>query len=320
MEHSDSTSFLRQSSRTLLTIARAATPDLVISARFLKRGERNRLHALVAFGRVLNEILDPAMRQSDTPNDDDAPDEVAPGCGCGSGSQASRLQVAHNVIDYLYDEAEPGTLGRTELDAMAYLIREYDLPRTTWKDLAGSLAQFAHTPRYPTEQRLAGALDAIADPAALVFNQLIGGDETARSEISASPITMVALARVSVFGRGLARLGSDLRADRRLLIPLDDLLSLELTDRSLVDAVRRGEQVPAVVLQRQRDRVRGWLPSILEIRQTETSVRVVRMMATLAALWRRRFEELGEGWSPAIPGETLKEQVAAIRDSLWARR
>ncbi|MFG0329400.1 MAG: hypothetical protein ACF8PN_05810 [Phycisphaerales bacterium] len=152
----------RRRSAELLRGVGAAAPDLTFAARFLERDRRDDLYGVAGLARLLAEVV-----QATPPLDEneDGDGDAASGCGCGADGPDGRATIARNIIDYLYDEADPKqSTGRVELDAVVHAIRRRGLDRGDWRAFIDGLLEWAATNRVATPGALDRRLDAIFAP------------------------------------------------------------------------------------------------------------------------------------------------------------
>ncbi len=106
---------------------KAEWPDAVIIAQAMPKAERNTLLAITGFVCLLSDILKPEQQQES--RIDSEPENAAPvsksGCGCGEGDSSlkTQLQVARNIVEFVFQEAEPGQVGRAEIEAFLLVLQ-----------------------------------------------------------------------------------------------------------------------------------------------------------------------------------------------------
>jgi len=152
------------------------------------------------------------------------------GCGCGSGSLEARTAVAHHVVEFLFEQATSGAVGRPEMEAFVAVRRLMDLPRAAFDALVEGLSS-AHTQRrVATPRTLRRLVDGVARPMAdILMRALLDREPDAALRSQATDaIAFVWLAHRLLTAREACV------EEETCLIPLADLSMFGLRDADLV--------------------------------------------------------------------------------------
>ncbi len=156
--------------------------------------------------------------------------------------------MAHNVVAYLFEEAQRGGIGRADLEAFVSLREAQRLPRGAFDEFIEGVAALERVQRVAERTALHRLVARAAAPAArailAVFPRLASAG---RVEEQAA-----ALARFALRARQLLDLPRAFVEEDRCLISLEDLSRCGLRDRDLEAWLRTPQGVDAATAQRGR--------------------------------------------------------------------
>ena len=235
------------STRDFLALAqtcRLTAPETDWAARFLRRPRRNALHAVIAFSDLLwgmisgrSESSAPSGVEGSRTDSTGRRYSQTAGCGCDAASIDGRRVVAGNVIEYLFHEAAPGSIGRPDLEAFVRVVKERQLPRQPFDRLADGVLAECTVRRFATEAALERHLDRTCGPMAEIVSMLFVSPNFAQPPTAG----VQALAHAIGRARLLLRLETDWVESGRCDVPLETLTHWGLRDVDLgawADAAR----------------------------------------------------------------------------------
>ncbi len=247
--------------RAARDLCRQRSPDLFFAAHFTSKPRRYALYALDGLAHQLVQIMGPPQMAA-------APTMVAPpaeGCcssgGCEGESIAQRQQVCLAVVDHLLSGQETG---KPELDAFLDVQQAIALDRAWLHRWIAGLATERSLPRYATWKRLSDTFADSAGMLALMMARVLmnptGGEAAPLPALLEAQLLATGIAmQVS---RALQNIAHDL-AQGRLLIPLDDLIKHQLTERDLATFAQKqstgGDPRWTALMGHQLERVRNLL-------------------------------------------------------------
>ncbi len=286
-------------------------PALVAASRFL--GARRGVHLLAAvgLGRIFASIID-GSALDERAGEGKVADATS--CGCGGDSLDSRVQIARNVVDFLFHDVGSGPIGRVEMEAFAAVCGDAGWSEDDWSDLINALAQASQVQRVATFASGEALLGGLV--AAWTKILTAGGNLSAESEaIRAIGLSMQWHARIF-------NLAGDWMGGA-LWVPLETLAAQGVRDVKFGAAIQSGHPDPASL-----DAVRAVLARAqlhatnaerMGLGIADGDVRAITLCATA---WRLRAEEKVKQWSEgtaeaAKPGVT--ETGASARGGDWYR-
>lgn len=234
-------------SASLVRIVQRRAPDLWLAARFLDRSDREALLALGAFVLLIADVV--AARDLDAgedappgegAEDDPATDVDAPragaddahgaaSCACGAASLHGRVQIAHNIIAFVFEEQAAREAGRAEIEAFAAVREARGLARAPFDELVQAWAALAEVQRIATR----AALDRLNARVGAALAQLV---LDLFADLPIPPEARRRGGRIAAFtlrARQLLTLREAWRERGCCLIPLEDLAACGLRDLDL---------------------------------------------------------------------------------------
>ncbi len=237
----------RRHASGLIRSVRGRSPVLWLAARFLDRRDRDALLAAGAFVQMLADIVagwDPDSGGSAPPGERGpeesansgeetdggaAPSHGSTSCACGAASLHGRVQVAHNVIAFVFEEQAACKVGRVEIESFAAVRAVRDVAREPFDELVDAWAALAAVKRFATRAAI-DRLNARAGEASaqLVLDLLT--ETTPAAEVLRQG-TMIAA--FILRARQLLALRQAWSREQRCLISLEDLAACGLRDIDL---------------------------------------------------------------------------------------
>lgn len=218
-------------------------PEVSFAARFLEQDRRRDLFAIASALILLHDVItgnahrdERAGASTAAPESADAGSAAASGTCCGAGdSPLGRRTIARNIVDYLFNEAEIGLVGRPEFDAALWTIRRRTLSIEPFHRLIDATSDFYARKRFATRESLDRRLRLMADPLSSIVLAASGlAAASARGADSAGDGRATLWAAI-LRANAILRLRSLWAIDRQIAIPLDRVNQAGLTDRAIGD-------------------------------------------------------------------------------------
>lgn len=220
---------------------RRSAPDIWLAVRFLPRDPRDQLLAAAAVLRLLSDVVAGREVERDPAAEDNEPKPPAAlGCGCGSGSLAQRTAVAHNIVSFLFEEAEAATTGRPELEAFVAVRQARPLPRAAFDAFVDGCSAGVEVRRVATRRTRENLVGAVAGPLAEIMASIV-----LPNPVAGELCSMAAGATGAIMqARELLTLRRSLIAEDRCLVSLETLSRFSLRDSDLVRWIGSAETEP----------------------------------------------------------------------------
>lgn len=289
----------------LRRVVGAFDPALVAASRFL--GARRGVHLLAAvgLGRNLESIIRGNALEEGT---GEGRVEGGDSCGCGGDSPDSRVQIARNVVEFLFRDAGGGPIGRVEMEAFAAVCGEAGWREGEWNGLIDALAQTCQVHRVATFAAGEAVLGGLV--AAWTGVLAAGGGDVAEPEA----IRHIGLS-IQWHAR-IVNLASDWKSGA-LWVPLEALAAHGVRDGTFGRAIESTHPDPACVEALREVMARAQLHAAsAERRGLGIAGGEVRALTLYATAWRLRAEEMVEHWSRGMGAST---EAAGTVDGAGAR-
>ncbi len=298
---------------------RRSAPDVWLAVRFLPRDTRDQLLAAAAVLRLLSDVVAGREVERDpAAGADEAQPPTAGGCGCGSGSLAQRTAVAHNIVSFLFEEAQAASIGRPELESFVAVRQACPLPRAAFDAFIDGCSAAAEVRRVATRRARENLASAIAGPLGEIVTSIALAAPVDDEFGAESAEVVSAIMRT----RELLTLRHQLVQEDRCLVPLETLSRFSLRDSDLArwvsgSAVDVGSELDrrctSLLGHLRRDCLAGLVAAAALLERLPGGP--ARAVAAVAGVWGAALcsEPLGPGESQ----HALSDRLRAYRFRAW---
>lgn len=217
-------------------LCRTRSPDLFFAAHFTSRPRRYALYALDSLFHQLDEIMGPPQIGAAP-----APAIVSAQAGCcggGCGGEGESIErrrdVCLAVIDHLYSGLDTG---KPELDAFLDVNAAAALPKAWLATMVQGMATQRTLPRYATWKRISEVMGQSHGMRAMLMARVLAdpGRELSATEEG----QLLAWGAAIRLCEAIEQTGDDYRHGR-ILLPLDDLVRHNLSERDIAAFTEQG--------------------------------------------------------------------------------